>query len=120
MKTKLCTIGLICIAFSCTIVLCGCVMGSKVVTGQARPPVSMETVQVYPTMPADAEVVGIVTANSTASFSWDTAKQQCLVKLRKEAGEIGANGIVVISVDDSVWEGQKMQASAVFVPEKKR
>ena len=28
---------------------------------------------------------------------------------------MGANGIVVTSVDDSVWEGQKMQATAIFV-----
>ncbi len=79
----------------------------------------MEAVQVYPKMPEGAEVVGIVTANSTASFSWDKAKLQCMAKLREKAGEMGANGVVVTSVDDSVWEGQKMQATAVFVPGKK-
>ena len=70
-------------------------------------------------MPEGAEVIGLVTANSTASLSWDKAKVQCIEKLRAKAGEIGANGIVITDVNDSIWEGQKMQAQAVFVAEKK-
>lgn len=96
-----------------------CVSGSRLITGQARPPIAVFLVQVYTSMPEGAEVIGIVTANSTATTSWDTAKLQCTEKMREKAAEIGANGIVITAVNDSVWEGQNMTAKAVFVPAKK-
>jgi uncharacterized protein YbjQ (UPF0145 family) len=77
-------------------------------------------VKVYDSVPDGAEIIGFVTANSTASFSWDKAKIQCLKKLKEKAAAIGANGIVITDIDDSPWEGQKMQAKAVFVPQATR
>jgi uncharacterized protein YbjQ (UPF0145 family) len=76
-------------------------------------------VKVFDTVPDGAEVIGLVTANSTASFSWDTAKVQCIEKLREKAGAMGANGIVITNVDDSIWQGQKMQAKAIYMSDKK-
>lgn len=99
--------------------LSGCVTGSRLITGQARPPIAVHLVQVYTSMPDGAEVIGIVTANSTASTSWDTAKLQCTEKLREKAAEVGANGIVITAVNDSIWEGQNMSAKAVYLTPKK-
>lgn len=93
----------------------GCVSGSQVVTGTRRTPVPPYNVTVYTETPAGAETIGLVSANSTASLSWDKAKVQCIEKMREKAGAIGANGIVIKSMDDSLWEGQKMTATAVYV-----
>lgn len=105
--------------FLLALLLSGCVTGSQVLTGASRPPVAPSAVKVYDVVPAGAEVIGFVTANSTASFSWDKAKVQCIEKLREKAGSVGANGIVITNIDDSVWEGQKMQGKAIYVAETK-
>ncbi len=103
---------------SLTLFLAGCVSGSGVVTGTTRAPVPSHLVTVYTDAPATAETIGLVSANSTASLSWDKAKVQCIEKLREKAGAMGANGIVIRDMDDSVWEGQKMTATAIFVEKK--
>lgn len=100
------------------LILSGCVSGSQVVTGAARTPVPPYNVTVYTETPAGAETIGLVSANSTASLSWDKAKVQCIEKMREKAGAMGANGIVIKSMDDSVWEGQKMTATAIYVTKK--
>jgi hypothetical protein len=107
-----CTLWVMCLA---AFFLGGCVSGSQVVTGKARPAVPAFNVTVYTEMPAGAETIGLVSANSTASLSWDKAKVQCIEKMREKAGAMGANGIVIKSMDDSVWEGQKMTATAIYV-----
>lgn len=112
--------------FKCTLwalslgalILSGCVSGSQVVTGTARTPVPPYNVTVYTEAPAGAEIIGLVSANSTASLSWDKAKVQCIEKMREKAGAIGANGIVIKDMNDSIWEGQKMTATAIYVIKK--
>ncbi len=96
----------------------GCISGSGVVTGATRAPVPSYQVVVYTDSPSGAETIGLVTANSTASLSWDKAKVQCIEKLREKAGAMGANGIVIRDVNDSIWEGQKMTATAIFAAKK--
>lgn len=96
----------------------GCISGSGVVTGATRAPVPPYQVVVYTDAPTGAETIGLVTANSTASLSWDKAKVQCIEKLREKAGAMGANGIVIRDVNDSIWEGQKMTATAIFLGKK--
>ncbi|MFA6134880.1 MAG: hypothetical protein WC869_12770 [Phycisphaerae bacterium] len=100
------------------LILSGCVSGSQVVTGTARTPVPPYNVTVYTETPAGAETIGLVSANSTASFSWDKAKVQCIEKMREKAGAMGANGIVIKDMNDSIWEGQKMTGTAIYVAKK--
>lgn len=105
--------------FASALLVSGCVSGSQVLTGVSRPPIAASAVKVYDTAPEGSEAIGFVTANSTASLSWDKAKVQCIEKLREKAAAMGANGIIITNVDDSVWEGQKMSAKAIYVAEKK-
>ena len=100
------------------LIFSGCVSGSQIVTGTARAPVPPYNVTVYTETPAGAETIGLVSGNSTASLSWDKAKVQCIEKMREKAGAMGANGIVIKSMDDSVWEGQKMTATAIYALKK--
>ena len=100
------------------LLLSGCVSGSQVVTGTARAPVPPYNVTVYTEMPVGAETIGLVSANSTASLSWDKAKVQCIEKMREKAGAMGANGIVIKDMNDSIWEGQKMTGTAIYIPKK--
>jgi hypothetical protein len=95
--------------------LCSCVTGSQVVTGIAHPPVSPSAVKIYDAAPDGAEGVGLVSANSTASFSWETAKMQCLEKMREEAAAMGANGLVITDTEASLSAGQRVQARAIYV-----
>ena len=79
-------------AFAC---ISGCTTGSAVVTGQERSPIDPAAVRLYDDPPADYEVVGIVEAATDVYFlTTDEAQERTFAELRKQAAEIGANGVI--------------------------
>lgn len=69
--------------------------GSTVVTGVTRPSVDPAQVVLYLTPPADYETIGLVSAKSGTHGSDDSKMQDAVQKLKEEAGEAGANGIII-------------------------
>ena len=78
---------------TCASLLVGCVTGSHIVTGTVRPAILPEGVKIYGTMPANAEVIATVTASY--EDSGQSATDMCIKELRKQAGKVGANGVVI-------------------------
>jgi hypothetical protein len=67
--------------------------------GSATAPVAPEQVQIYLRPPAGYEEVAMVSANSRGSFSWSQqgATDLALQRLKQEAAELGANGLLNLS-----------------------
>lgn len=94
--------------------LCGCAGSSNIITGKPRAALTENAVTVYSEMPPRSEVIGTVTARS---ISWTVGAQtQSLTGLlKREAGKIGANGILLNGVNIDTWNGGNATAQAIFV-----
>jgi hypothetical protein len=70
---------------------------SHVLIGEPRPPISPDLVKIYSTPPDKYEEIAIVEASSKSSWAvTDQGKMnKAIERLKKEAAELGANGIVL-------------------------
>ncbi len=75
----------------------GCVTSQHLVTGKTHPALLAEQVEIRPAAPAGAEEIGIV--NAVANGHSDTAMKTAIGALKKQAGGMGANVIVVVGSD---------------------
>lgn len=73
--------------------LAGCATSSQIVTGTARPPIDFAKVNVYASMPAGAEDVGLINAESAGKNQ--ASVTAALKEVRIRAGKLGANGVVI-------------------------
>ncbi|MDB6018690.1 MAG: hypothetical protein JWR19_3179 [Pedosphaera sp.] len=71
----------------------GCATGSHVITGTVRPPVVAQQVKLYDKAPEKFEVIGFVNANYDGNGQ--SAMDAVVLELKKQAGAIGANGVLV-------------------------
>ena len=95
----------------------GCSTGSHIVTGTARPALTVEAVKLYPSIPAGAEIIGQVSATADTDLSWQHLTDRAVARLRSEAAKIGANGLVVGGHANDVWGGTAtVTGTAIFVP----
>lgn len=83
-------------------VLTGCTTSDVIMTGQARSPVSPESVKMYLRPPEKFESIGLVTASSNSTPIRSKNKQSALTELKKKAAALGANGILLLQDDGSV------------------
>lgn len=95
--------------------LTGCATGSHKVTGTIGPAVSSDKVMIYDTMPANAKIIGTVSAHSFGGLTAANAHNFALAKAKREAGALGANGLVVENVADIALDGARVRGDAVFV-----
>ncbi len=97
------------------ILLAGCATGTTMITGAKREPVSEELVKVYSSGPGDQYlVIGKVSARGEA-FSDQAAQDAAIAELKKRAGEIGANGIVIQQMYGSTFGNRSMiSAEAIY------
>ncbi len=79
------------------VILSGCVSSQHIVTGKQRGAIPADAVEVQPSPPAGAEEIGLVTA-STAGKSQHAA-QIAVDALKKQAGLLGANVLVIQSTE---------------------
>lgn len=88
--------------YLCALALVGCgTDGTSVVTGPSRPKVDPSVVQLYLSMPRSAETIGLVSAKSGKHGSDQSKMDDALEKLKEEAGDAGANGIVIQQTGES-------------------
>ena len=85
------------LAAACSI--CGCADTRTIMVGQARPSISPAAVRVYQVPPRHFERIAII--NSSAGTSWifpDRPSMELgISRLREQAAELGANGILLES-----------------------
>jgi hypothetical protein len=99
------------------LVVAGCATDSDVITEEIHQPVDPATVKVYTTMPEGAEPIGVV-GDSKYSIHTHRALDAVLLKVKRDAAELGANGIIITSQDSSIVTGTSITATAIFVPRK--
>ena len=77
--------------------LSGCVgsLGSHMILGTPRPATDPDKMVLYTAAPAHSEVIAQVSARSTVRADDAGETAQALEKLKEEAAEVGANGVVM-------------------------
>lgn len=84
-------------------ILSGCVSSQVVLVGRARPAISPDQVQIYLQAPdTPYEQIANLAASSSGSFSVTAAGKMDVViaRLKKEAANVGANGILLYGIGD--------------------
>lgn len=79
------------------LLLSGCATGTHIVTGATHPKIKPEQVVLYQVPPAKFEIVGIV--NSASPGRWQRHMDDAVKALKKQAANIGANGILLGGVN---------------------
>ncbi len=81
--------------------LASCATSDYVLVGHARPPISPDRVTLYLEPPPAFEEVAAVDASSGSSLRSPRAKvDQAIASLRRAAAKLGANGLLLQSLDD--------------------
>lgn len=78
-------------------ILAGCASGSVIVTGKIGTPVPADQVKLYLEPPADFEVIGLVNASSDSGWTEQGSVNYAIAELKKQAGKIGANGVLIVA-----------------------
>jgi uncharacterized protein YbjQ (UPF0145 family) len=106
-----------------TMFCAGCATnGSHIVTTNARSPVPVKTVKIYEKIPPSAEIIGEVSA--TGYGASQRFSDRAIAELKKQAAQIGANGIVITDMHRGFSFGSwsltgdaiYFTAHAIFVP----
>lgn len=79
----------------------GCASTSKVMLGQARAPVDPATVQIYSTPPAESQEIAQLESASAVGFGTQGQTDAAVMRLKREAAALGANGVILMGVGSS-------------------
>jgi hypothetical protein len=94
----------------------GCTTTSHQVTGTLHPEVPADAVKIYYRMPDNATVVGVVSADSFAGVDVQQATDDAVIKLKAQAGRLGANGVFINGLQNSQpLSGAKITGEAILV-----
>jgi hypothetical protein len=88
-------------AFACATAACS--TSSHVLIGTPRPPVAVESVQVYWHAPPKYEEIATIDASSQGSLALTSQQNmdKAIARLKAEAAKVGANGILLLGVQDT-------------------
>lgn len=104
-----------------------CASGSAIVTGTTRTPVAPKAVKLYLDPPESFEVIGLVSATSDAGWTDQGSMNYAIEELKKQAGKLGANGVLLVSSGETTTgvvsgnnyaipvTGKTVQGKAIFV-----
>src|SRR5690606_30497804 len=87
--------------FLAALALAGCAGTSKVMLGQARPPIDPSQVQIYSVPPPGSQDVAQLEASSAVGFGTQGQTDAAVARLKREAAALGANGVVLMGVGSS-------------------
>ena len=113
-RTALLLLGTVVLAIA------ACASGSSIVTGTMRTPLAQDQVELYLESPSEFELIGLVSASSDAGMTEQTSVNFAIEELKKQAGKLGANGVLIVSTGNSkidVFGGysKTIQGKAIFV-----
>lgn len=92
-------------ALTAVLLLAGCAGASKVMVGQARPPIDPAQVRIYTSVPPGSEEIAQIEANSAIGFGTQGQTDSAVTRLKSEAAALGANGVVLMGVGSSGSSG---------------
>lgn len=81
----------------CLLGLTGCATGTHIITGAKRPALKPEQVTLYQIAPEKFEIIGIVNASTPGKRQ--SSMDDAVNTLKAEAAKIGANGVLLGSVN---------------------
>ena len=85
------------------VALSGCTItnGTSIVTGGKRPPTSPDEIRIYREAPPEYQELAIVASSAGHDFrSREGLLKSAFVRLREEAAKVGANGVLLIEIDE--------------------
>jgi hypothetical protein len=82
--------------------LAACAGPSYILTGDPRPPIDPGLVRIYSRAPEKYQEIAIVEASSRNTFTFgDQAMTNAMIdRLKKEAAQLGANGLVIMEIGE--------------------
>ena len=83
-----------------SVFLFGCASGTVLLTSPPRNATDVAQVKIYMEAPETYEVIGIVEAFSDAGLTKETIQNNAVKELKKQAAKVGANGVIIKSVDE--------------------
>jgi hypothetical protein len=92
-------------AIAMVLFLVSCASGSVIVTGEKRAPIEPSQVKLYLDPPAHYETIGLVEAASASGWSEQDSQNYAVEELKKQAAQIGANGVLLGAVKDRMYPG---------------
>jgi hypothetical protein len=78
-----------------------CAGTSKVMLGQARPPVDPAQVRIYTTPPPGSVEIAQLESSSAVGFGTQGQTDAAVARLKREAAALGANGVILMGVGSS-------------------
>ena len=83
-------------------ILFGCYPVSHIIVGETRSPISPSKVKIYLEYPEEYEIIARIDASSefafrdpSFDFTWQSKMDKIIQRLKIEAAQLGANGIVI-------------------------
>ena len=86
--------------------LVGCVPVSHIIVGDTREPIDPSNVEIYLDYPEQYEKIALIDAGSNFAFKdpvilfdWQRKMDKAMERLKIEAAQLGANGILIVNTD---------------------
>ena len=86
-------------ALTAALMLSGCAGSSKVMVGQARPPIDPSQVRIYTSVPPGSQEIAQIESSSAIGFGTQGQTDSAVTRLKTEAAALGANGVVLMRPD---------------------
>ena len=95
---------------------CATAKGSAVITGVSRVEIAPSEVKLYLEAPPEYETIGLVEASCAIEFSAQEAADKTMAELKAQAAKIGANGILLLNVDEQAGDSVGVISFGMVVP----
>ena len=89
--------------------LVGCAASSHILVGEAREPINPSNVKIYLDYPEKYEKIALIDAGSNFAFKdpeilfdWQSKMDKAMQRLKIEAAQLGANGILIVNTDNKI------------------
>ena len=89
----------------------GCVPVSHIVVGETREPIHPSNVKIYLDYPEEYEKIALIDAGSDFAFKdpailfdWQKKMDKAMERLKIEAAQLGANGILIVNTDNKIHQ----------------
>ena len=97
------------IILSLALIIFGCYPVSHMIVGDTREPISHSEVKIYLDFPEQYETIALIEASSefafkdpSINFTWQSKSDKIIQRLKIEASNLGANGIVIKDTENKI------------------
>ena len=105
-------------------ILFGCYPVSHLIVGETRTPISTAEVKIYLEYPEEYEIIARIDASSEFAFrdpsfdiTWQSKMDKIIQRLKIEAAQLGANGIVIEGTTNQTRQNTRVEESGTSISE---